>query len=472
MCIRDRSYIVQLMKSLVGSRFRRGNQYVLGDYIENLIRFNVDRSQELSKYKLIPFMIELNGKPGIGKSTFVDFLCELINKLFPFYDEQDAIYNRVNDKFWNGYKQQPVVLYDDQNQNRELRYNLDNEIIQLGSGQFVHPPMAFEKNTKFSSLFVVFTTNKRILETTKVNKGAISRRVKTYFCEPKSDLGTYVSNEIEGEKWVYDDDVFLNPFNLEFNGEEFVHVIFDFMSFMTKQRSMRFDKTSIFYYFGSRLRKQPKTLEVRLDEFSKSKLPDIQKLVTKQLKQRVRQINKVTNLLVDNVEVTQRFPIKEYSLHSLGCDFVATAYNSIRTGIFMKRGNAIGDHLFGEHFGIEISLQNNVKLLIEKDELKMTIAKVIGDEVVGLYNFVNDHTAYVMNLDTATLYDSWTWQNMKTLMQCLSKFYGMRVESLKSKENNIYSCSSPTEVLNTLRMSFGEAVRIFDSMGTVLTRYG
>lgn len=266
--VKKSNYIMNLYKNLHGTRFRRAGQYILCDYLENFQRVNFKIHTELQKYKITPFLFEMNGKPGIGKSSYVDFLSAFLHQVFPFCDASDMVYNRVNDKFWNGYHQQPIVLYDDQNQNRELRYNLDNEIISLGSGQFVHPPMAFEKETRFSSLFVCFTTNTKLLETTKANKGAIARRIHTYQCEPEESLGTYVTSDLEGEHWQYDEDVIYNPFNILFNGLPFIHNLFDFLRYLTKQRTLQFGQQVIsMWYVNSRNVKKVVTLQLLLENY-------------------------------------------------------------------------------------------------------------------------------------------------------------------------------------------------------------
>lgn len=249
--VKKGDYIRNMYRKLTGTRYRRDNQPILGDYLENFENCNLTGYKMMAKYNLKPFLLELNGKPGIGKSDFVDFLASFMHELFPFYEASDMLYSRVNDKYWNGYKQQPIVLFDDQNQNARLKYDLDNEIIALGSGKFVHPPMAFDKDTKFSSIFVVFTTNKRIIHTTRADKGAIDRRLNVRVCEPLSELGAYAPCEFGGEKWIYKNNVEFHPFNLQLNGQSFMVTLFDFISNLYKQRSLQFSTRKLFYYLNS-----------------------------------------------------------------------------------------------------------------------------------------------------------------------------------------------------------------------------
>lgn len=216
-------YIRGLLKKQSGTRFSLLGQDILSDYFYLLESSNLKMNTDLGKMTLVPYLVELTGKPGVGKSTFVDYFSQLINQLLPFYAGTELLYTRVNDKFWNGYKQQPLVLYDDPNQNKKLLYDLDNEIIMLGGGRFVHPPMAFEKETKFTSLFVLYTTNTKLVKTTQVNGGAIARRLNTYTVNPQEDLGEWIETEY-GQYWRYDDDVCESPFNVNFGGENYLAI--------------------------------------------------------------------------------------------------------------------------------------------------------------------------------------------------------------------------------------------------------
>lgn len=452
-------FIVQTMKGLVGSRFRRGGQYVLGDYIENFVRFNSQRTTELSKYKIIPFLIELNGKPGIGKSTFVDFLCEMMSHIFPFYDEQETIYNRVNDKFWNGYKQQPVILYDDQNQNTKLLYNLDNEIIQLGSGQFVHPPMAFEKNTKFSSMFVVFTTNTRILFTTSANKGAISRRIKTYTCEPLSVLGNYTETELEGEKWTYDEDVFLNPFNLQFDGKMFSHVIFDFLSNISKQRSLQFSKFDKFYYWQSTTNKGKIDLKQALNNYLQSikvgsDLPhQVSRLLTAKFNKTARASDIKFDAQLLEIET------KDYtSGYFSSPDQAIIAMKEISNEAFMSKV-AQTMRMDRELFTIELVKTTTESFIIEKQEDHFIISKVerkhkFSDNTIyhtptGIFKYNFRNGTYAHNLNLKKMEDSWSRQEIGDILDIFYKMTRLRFQILsQSPADLIERENSFTYILN------------------------
>jgi hypothetical protein len=139
-----------------------------------------------------PLIIELNGPAGVGKTTFARFFSRVLGSKLPYLSPSDYLYSRVNDKFWNGYEHQPVVLYDDPNQGR-ISYDLGFELIALGSGALTHPPMAFEKNIDFCSFVVFVTTNKRLSKSRlRVDKQALDRRIVTLTFTPYSEQTKYL----------------------------------------------------------------------------------------------------------------------------------------------------------------------------------------------------------------------------------------------------------------------------------------
>lgn len=229
------SGLLKHMQTLKDTKFTINGQNILADYMTNLLQRNTEVRQALKLTSFVPYMLELNGAPGIGKSTFVNLLASIMTEIFPFIESDGMVYSRVNDKFWNGYHQQPIVLFDDSNQNDKLLFNLDNELISIGSGQFVHPPMAFEKETIFGSSFVIFTTNEKLLNTTRVNQGAVARRIHTVDVLPKSHLGEMIINGDFDQKWTYKRGVRENAFNLTFDGHGPNYIIASFLEKLYKQ---------------------------------------------------------------------------------------------------------------------------------------------------------------------------------------------------------------------------------------------
>lgn len=211
--------------------FNIAGQRVFKDYLSAL--YSSNRASSFN-FKFVPFLVELNGIPGIGKSTIIHAIVDSLYPVLPFFNQRNLLYTRVNDKFWNGYNGQPFVLFDDPNQNARLLYDLDNEIIQMGSGQFVHPPMAFTKDTKFTSLIVFFSTNDLLVQTTRANKQAISRRISTFKCVPRENSGS-ITNSQYGPVYKYHYYVPQSPFNLLLNKESYLTVILKFLHNITNQ---------------------------------------------------------------------------------------------------------------------------------------------------------------------------------------------------------------------------------------------
>lgn len=236
------------------------------DYLRNFARNNEKILESFHCDNFIPFMVELNGIAGVGKSTFVDMLAKVFHEVFPFFHQDELVYSRVNDKFWNGYCQQPIVVYDDANQNDKMLYNLDNEIIQIGGGKFTYPPMAFEKNTKFSSLFVVFTTNQKLIETTRADKGAIERRIFSYDVVPKSETGKQIILDF-GIKWVYNSKVRQTSNNLRFSGEGPMTIMAEFFHFMGKQIHEVIEETEFDEFFEEINDEEPRQIVEEIYSF-------------------------------------------------------------------------------------------------------------------------------------------------------------------------------------------------------------
>jgi hypothetical protein len=77
--------ITRIVNSAVNTKFRINNQSVMSDYISNLTYNNDKIYKQLLNFKIIPYCLELNGIPGVGKSTFVDALSKVLLEIFPFF---------------------------------------------------------------------------------------------------------------------------------------------------------------------------------------------------------------------------------------------------------------------------------------------------------------------------------------------------------------------------------------------------
>lgn len=134
---------------------------------------------------------ELVGPSGIGKTRAVNGLSKIIAALLPTVPMADLVYTRANDYWWNGYKGQPIILYDDFTHVRtKLKFDLNFELIAVASGTFRNPPMAFEKNMIFTSTLCIVTSNIPIMTTVAVAEtaNALRRRIVSQQWKPRSGL--------------------------------------------------------------------------------------------------------------------------------------------------------------------------------------------------------------------------------------------------------------------------------------------
>lgn len=147
---------------------------------------NINKLSSSNDFNMIPnSIIELVGKPGSGKSMSVRALSILLQSFFPFLGYDDLVYSRANDYWWNGYKGQPIVLYDDFTHARRLKFDFVREIIDIGSGVMQTVPMAFIKDMKFTSFLTIITSNIPFM--TKVPEAsvdAVRRRMDSSVWKP------------------------------------------------------------------------------------------------------------------------------------------------------------------------------------------------------------------------------------------------------------------------------------------------
>nr|QWY79454.1 hypothetical protein DerpV6_gp1 [Dermatophagoides pteronyssinus virus 6] len=139
-------------------------------------------------------IVELLGKPGLGKSSAVCMLANILNLIAPLIPYQDLVYTRTRDFFWNGYVGQPIVLYDDVCHWNRTRVDPLSELIEIGSGTLTNPPMAFLKEVKFTSLACFVTGNFPIMTKCRNSETslALKRRIISGECTPFSECAQLV----------------------------------------------------------------------------------------------------------------------------------------------------------------------------------------------------------------------------------------------------------------------------------------
>jgi len=131
-----------------------------------------------------PLCIYLTGLPGVGKSTFMALLAQLLRPAGLSPDDPNLTYvrNAASDH-WDGYRSQPIVIIDDFAQNVEGN-DLNELILSISNATFVLPMASLndtaigKKGTTFSSKVVICSSNTPYpADTTKVRcSEAIYRR--------------------------------------------------------------------------------------------------------------------------------------------------------------------------------------------------------------------------------------------------------------------------------------------------------
>jgi len=112
-----------------------------------------------------PVSVILSGKPGTGKSLFMETLASFVGKRLKIKNNRDIVYHRtVGTKHWDGYHGQPIVVVDDFLQiddPQELIEPLE-EFITLNSSCRRILPMAdlTDKGMEFTSSLILYSTNR------------------------------------------------------------------------------------------------------------------------------------------------------------------------------------------------------------------------------------------------------------------------------------------------------------------------
>lgn len=111
-----------------------------------------------------PLVIDLCGRPGVGKSSVVEMVvCDLLTLLDRKYDGQSTYNRNKSDDFWSGYDQQFAVLIDDylQIDNIEMKQKMVSELFAIMAANPYSLNMAHleEKGKYFDSELVFLTSN-------------------------------------------------------------------------------------------------------------------------------------------------------------------------------------------------------------------------------------------------------------------------------------------------------------------------
>mgnify|MGYP003572635437 CR=1 FL=1 len=118
-----------------------------------------------------PFVLHIFGASGVGKSTMMDFLLRDVyrKKNVPFSRQHDIYVRNSVQSFWDGYKNQKVVLFDDfmQSQVENDLAQILVELVRCKNTMAFPLQMAsleHKGNTRFTSEFIYVSSNKDIPE--------------------------------------------------------------------------------------------------------------------------------------------------------------------------------------------------------------------------------------------------------------------------------------------------------------------
>lgn len=169
--------------------FTVGRRNIAYAYLRECERFINERFAQTKDQRIQ--IHELVGASGIGKTRAVSGLKKILSALLPSVPMEDLVYTRANDYWWNGYKGQPIVLYDDfTHVKTKLKFDLHFELIAVASGTFRNPPMAFTKDMPFTSSLVIVTSNIPVITqvSTPETVSALKRRIVSGQWTPRSGL--------------------------------------------------------------------------------------------------------------------------------------------------------------------------------------------------------------------------------------------------------------------------------------------
>nr|ULF99857.1 MAG: hypothetical protein 1 [Cripavirus sp.] len=163
--------------------YKRGVQYqqdtLLDKEIARLVAVTLLPARELYQYvscspvkgggpRMRPICVWLSGESGVGKTEMIYPLCIDVLRTMGLMNKQDfhnQVYARqVETEFWDGYKQQKIVIYDDAFQMKDDKTTPNPEIFEVIRAcntfpQHLHMAALHDKNTFSSAELMLYTTN-------------------------------------------------------------------------------------------------------------------------------------------------------------------------------------------------------------------------------------------------------------------------------------------------------------------------
>jgi hypothetical protein len=126
--------------------------------------------------RMEPQMVWFTGASGIGKSTMMYYIASHILKPLGLCDSlKQAVYQRtVEQEYWDGYKNQPIVVVDDAFQMKDSSQNPNIEFMEGIRMTNMFPlnlhmaDIAEKANTTFQGKSILYTTNARTVQVSSI----------------------------------------------------------------------------------------------------------------------------------------------------------------------------------------------------------------------------------------------------------------------------------------------------------------
>jgi hypothetical protein len=162
--------------------------------------------------KMKPVCVWLCGASGIGKTEMVYPLCiDVLREmgLMTANDYQHQVYARqVETEYWDGYKGQKIVIYDDAFQKKDDKVTGNPELFEVIRScntfpQHLHMAALHDKNTFIQAELMIYTTNEMEVDIASLTyPDAFHNRMyeNAYMVQPKHQYRSY--EEVDGKDVV------------------------------------------------------------------------------------------------------------------------------------------------------------------------------------------------------------------------------------------------------------------------------
>lgn len=168
------------------------------------------------EWRMRPLVIVLAGESGIGKTSAVPFLCIDLNREMGEMGPdilQSSVYSRqVETEYWDGYKAQKIVVYDDAFQKKDDAVNCNLEVFEViracnSYPQHLHMANLSDKNTFSKAEVYIYTVNEMNVKLESLtHEQAFYNRIgeNAYVVRPKLAYRKVVKSEGGREKFLLD----------------------------------------------------------------------------------------------------------------------------------------------------------------------------------------------------------------------------------------------------------------------------